>query len=120
MRRQDFDREWVEKSAEVLSGMKEWRLQHPRATLREIERETDKRLAGLRRRMIEDMVGASQAAEWGAAAEWEKPVCPECQKPLQQRGEGERGLQTQGGETLRLRRRYGVCPQCGAGLFPPG
>jgi uncharacterized protein with PIN domain len=120
MRRQDFDGEWAGKSAEVLSGMKEWRLQHPRATLREIEKEMDERLAGLRQRMIENMVEASQAAEWEEAAEGEKPVCPECRKPLQQRGEEERGLYTQGGKTLRLKRRYGVCPQCGAGFFPPG
>ena len=120
MRQQNFDGQWAELSGEVLSGMKEWRLQHPRATLGEIERALDERLAGLRRRMIEDMAKASQATEWAGAAEGEKPVCPECQQPLQQRGQGERGLQTQGGQVISLKRRYGVCPQCGAGLFPPG
>ena len=28
---QDFDRRWQEWSQEILTGMKEWRLQHPRA-----------------------------------------------------------------------------------------
>ena len=28
--RKDFDRRWQELSAEVLTGMKGWRLQHPR------------------------------------------------------------------------------------------
>jgi hypothetical protein len=31
--RKDFDRRWQELSAEVLTGMKEWRLQHPRARI---------------------------------------------------------------------------------------
>ena len=35
--RSDFDVHWEELAAEVLSGMKEWRLQHPKATLRQIE-----------------------------------------------------------------------------------
>lgn len=33
--RTDFDARWDELAEEVLSGMKEWRLQHPKATLRE-------------------------------------------------------------------------------------
>jgi hypothetical protein len=34
--RTDFDQRWRELSEEVLTGMKEWRLQHPWATLSEI------------------------------------------------------------------------------------
>lgn len=120
MRQQNFDRQWSELSAEVLSGMKEWREQHPRATLREIERALDERLSGLRRRMIEDMAQASEVADWAGAAGGEKPVCLECGQALQRRGEVERELQTQGGQTIKLKRRYGTCPQCGAGFFPPG
>ncbi|MCI0399446.1 MAG: hypothetical protein L0332_18965 [Chloroflexi bacterium] len=120
MRRPDFDGQWQELSEEVLSGMKEWRLQHPRATLGEMEAALDERLAGLRRRMLENMAEASQTADWREAAEGEKPVCPQCQQPLQRRGEQERGLQTQGGQTISLKRQYGVCPECGVGLFPPG
>jgi hypothetical protein len=33
--REDFDVRWHELAEEVISGMKEWRLQHPKATLRE-------------------------------------------------------------------------------------
>lgn len=32
MRRTDFDHTWQELSQEVITGMKEWRLQHPKAT----------------------------------------------------------------------------------------
>ena len=42
---QDFDAKWDELAEEVLSGMKEWRLQHPKATLREIEQALHERLA---------------------------------------------------------------------------
>ena len=31
------DLSWETLSAEILSGMREWRLQHPKATMREIE-----------------------------------------------------------------------------------
>jgi hypothetical protein len=33
----DLDTRWRQLSEEVITGMKEWRLQHPRATFREIE-----------------------------------------------------------------------------------
>ena len=36
-----MDGQWREVADEVLSGMKEWRLQHPRASLTEIERALD-------------------------------------------------------------------------------
>jgi len=43
---------------ELMSGMTEWRQQHPKATLREMEAELDERVAQLRAKMLEDMVGA--------------------------------------------------------------
>jgi hypothetical protein len=42
--RDDFDAKWHELAEEVMSGMKEWRLKHPRATLCEIESALDERL----------------------------------------------------------------------------
>jgi len=39
--KKDFDAQWRTLSEEVLSGMKEWRLQHPRATLSEMEAALD-------------------------------------------------------------------------------
>jgi len=53
---------------ELLSGMTEWRQQHPKATLREMEVELDERLAQLRAKMLEDMVAASEVADWSAEA----------------------------------------------------
>jgi hypothetical protein len=116
--RTDFDQQWQELSAEVLSGMKEWRLQHPRATLREIEAALDERLARLRARMLADAALASAATDWRAEAT--PPVCAQCGQPLHASGQHQRTLQTHGGQDLRLKREYGVCPTCHRGIFPPG
>ncbi len=43
--RNDFDSLWHKLSEEVMSGMKEWRLRHPKATLSEIEDALDERLS---------------------------------------------------------------------------
>ena len=73
--RKDFDQDWRGLSEEVITGMKEWRLQHPRATLTEIETALDERLARLRARMLEDAALASAAADWKSATEATPPVC---------------------------------------------
>ena len=118
--RKDFDQTWHALSDEVLTGMKEWRLQHPRATLSEIEAALDERLARLRARMLEDAALASAAADWDAARGETAPVCPQCGASLKARGGHPRQLQTHGGQSLTLQREYGVCPVCQTGIFPPG
>lgn len=111
---------WNDVSEDVLSGMIEWRLQHPKATLREIEQAVDERLGRLRKRMVEDAVEASSAADWSQRPEKERPRCRQCGTLLVSRGKQQRRLKTNGGEQLELERRYGTCPQCGGGFFPPG
>lgn len=119
--RQDFDRQWIGLGKEILLGIKEWRIQHPRATLKEIEVAIDERLAVLRARMLADAALASAAAGWEEEAEADQPVCPRCGAKLKQYGtREERHLETHGGQEVKLVREYGVCPACGAGLFPPG
>jgi YgiT-type zinc finger domain-containing protein len=108
---------WRLLSEEVISGIKEWRVQHPRATLREMEMELDQRLSRVRARMLEDLALASRARDWAGER---KEVCPECGGELKRHGLEERHLQTEGGQEIRLERRYGVCTTCGAGFFPPG
>jgi NADH pyrophosphatase NudC (nudix superfamily) len=119
MRIEDLDAHWHELAEDVISGMKEWRLQHPKATFREIEQAVDERLAGLRARMLEDAALVSRAAEWGAHGE-ARPVCPKCGTPLKPRGKERRELTTQNDQIIHLERDYGVCPKCQMGLFPPG
>lgn len=122
--RETFEREWATLSAEVLSGMADWRAQHPRATLSEIEGELDARVARMRARLLEQVAQQSAATTWrGKAHDHEEetaPPCPQCGTPLEPRGRRTRRLRTTGGQQVQLQREYGVCPQCGQGLFPPG
>lgn len=116
---QTLEKNWHTLSAEVMSGMAEWRGQHPKATLKEIEVALDERLERLRAKMLEEAALFSQARDWGEADE-EAPRCPACGTALERSTPGVRTLQTHGDQTLRLERRYGKCPQCGSGIFPPG
>ena len=106
-------------SAEILSGMHEWRQQHPRATLRAIEEELDARWARVRAHLLEDLALQSAATAWAASPAGEQPHCPSCAAPLQERGTQSRTLHTHGGHTLTLEREYGTCSVCVTGLFPP-
>jgi hypothetical protein len=119
MDRDPFDQGWWPLAQEVLTGMKEWRLQHPTATLSEIETALDERLGRLRAQMLEDAALASAAARWSQEGDPPRPPCPACGAPLQSRGEHTRGLQTQAGQEIALTRSYGTCSAGGAGLFPP-
>jgi hypothetical protein len=110
---------WQQLAQDVTGAMRAWRLNHPKATLREIELELDARLAQMRARMLEDLALTSSAADWAALPTAEIPRCSACAQPLEERGDKARALQTHGGQTLSLERPYGVCPACGAGLFPP-
>lgn len=120
MGRDDFNQDWANVSDDILSGVYEWRLQYPKATLSQIETAIDERLARLRTKMLQDAALATPAADWRDAPADERPLCPHCHTPLQPRGSQPRTLQTHGGRDLVLERGYGVCPACQAGLFPPG
>ena len=116
----EIEARWRELAEEVIIGMKEWRLQHPRATFKEIETALDGLLARVRARMLEDAALASLARNVSAASPEERPKCPECGQGLEARGEETRSLTTNYNERITLKRSYAVCPACGAGLFPPG
>ena len=112
--------EWQRMSEEILSGVIEWRMQHPKATLREIEQEVQKRMARLGARLVQDTAGESPSREWSGQAEQERPRCPHCGSVLVSRGNRKRQLQTASGQQIELQRSYGTCPSCGGGFFPPG
>lgn len=121
--RDAFEGEWAVLSAEVLSGMADWRAQHPRATLTEIELELDTCLARMRARMLERVAHQSAVTTWRQQAGGQEeavPRCRQCGARLQPQGRRTRRLRTTGGQPVQLQREYGVCPQCGQGLFPPG
>jgi hypothetical protein len=110
---------WQQLTEQLTSEMREWRLVHPNATLREIETELDARLSRMRARMLEDLALTSSAAVWTDTPALQHPRCSQCDTPLDDAGAKTRTLQTHGGQQLALRRSYGICPACGAGLFPP-
>ena len=109
---------WRETSDGVISELKAWRAAHPKATLVEIEAAIDEELGKLRRQMVEDTALVSQAVEWDSQS-GEGPVCPKCGAALVKRGKARRTLTTAYDQALELERRYGVCPVCQTGLFPP-
>lgn len=116
----ELEARWHQLTEEVVTGMKEWRLQHPKATFGEIEQALDERLARVRAHMLEDAALLSRAADWREASTSECPRCPQCGGVLEARGAQTRTLTTQYDEAIELKRQYAVCPQCQTGFFPPG
>jgi YgiT-type zinc finger domain-containing protein len=94
----------------LAAEVRTWRRAHPSATLTEIERELDARLAAARAELL---------AEVAADAPNDDPRCPDCGGPLVRRGARTRTLRTTGDASLALTRSYLQCPACGAGVFPP-
>jgi hypothetical protein len=104
MEREAYERKWAALSEEVLTGMRDWRVQHPQATLRESEEELDERLARLRARLLEDLAQQSRVGAWGAGPPAERPSCPQWRAPLAPRGRHARHRKTHGGQELTLPR----------------
>jgi 5-methylcytosine-specific restriction endonuclease McrA len=104
---------------EIVTGMKDWRVAHPKATMREIEIEARERVSKLEAHLIEESALTSAAKEWANEPEEERPCCPSCGEPLAARGKHVRKLQATGGREVKLERSYGVCPKCETGFFPP-
>lgn len=113
----DPDARWNDLAAEVLTGFRAWREQHPTATLTEIEDDLDRRLHGMRARLLEDAAVRSAAADVGSTAA--RPACPTCGARMQADGREVRRLTTTGDEVLVLTRSRARCPVCGSGFFPP-
>ncbi len=111
--------DWLVLFEELDAGFREWRREHPRATLTETERALDERWTKTRARMLTDVAQASASADFGGAGA-ERPGCPTCKVPLQARGKHHRRLRTQGGQEIPLARDYGECPRCGGAFFPSG
>ncbi len=112
--------QWQVLAEEAITGMAEWRVQHPTATLREIEAAIDEQLAQVRARMLQDAALASAAADLREVPVGERPVCPDCGQRLEARGQEARRLTTRQERPITLTRTRAVCPACGTALFPPG
>jgi hypothetical protein len=89
-----------------------WRSTHPRPTLAELEAAVEAQVAHLRAHLLQDEIGSGFREE--------QPLCRGCGATMERRTRAERTLLLPREEPLILERDYLVCPQCGAGLFPPG
>ena len=117
---EEAERVVQELAAEVMQEVKEWRLQNPKATFREIEAAVDGSWARARARLLQEVALASEATEVSSDLEGREHQCPRCSHPLESRGQRSRCLSTYYDQSINLKRSYGVCPACGTGLFPPG
>lgn len=82
----EVEARWRALSEEVITGMAAWRVQHPRATLSEVEAALDERLARVRARMLHDGALASAATDLSAQAADERGRGPACGHALEARG----------------------------------
>ena len=115
-----MDRRWATETEAIISGFKEWRQAHPRATLTEIEAALDSRWAVARARLVADAALASAQADLRALPWADRPRCPDCGTVLEARVQEVRQLTTTHEQPVMLTRHRAVCPACGTGLFPPG
>jgi hypothetical protein len=117
MQPEDLQARWNAQGEEIFAAVAQWRAEHPKATLAEIEQAVDEQMNRLRARMIEQAAQASAAAEHDASQEL---VCEQCGEARHSRGRAKRRGRTHGGQEVEVERTYVTCPQCGGGFFPPG
>ncbi|GAC1363525.1 MAG: hypothetical protein NVSMB38_45670 [Ktedonobacteraceae bacterium] len=118
MNSQEMRRIWQERSEVAFGEVTQWREEHPKATLAEIEVMIDAKIMALRAAMIQDTALASSARVPCASSC--AVSCEHCGHPLHSRGQRKRTLQTQGRQHVTLQREYLTCSHCGNGVFPPG
>lgn len=114
-----MEHHWRELSEEVLSGMKEWRLAHPHATVRDSDDAVHERISRRDARLVEETVWTDARTEWAHAPPDHRPTCPHGGTALVSRGKRPRAWQSRGGHTITVKRSAGTCPHWGLGLFPP-
>ena len=114
--RTDFDAQWEQLAEEVMSGMKEWRLQHPRqACVRSsgAGRAFGKNAGTYVQDAVLAQCGGYQGGTGGRTAS-----VRECGGELAERTQAVRHLVTQHNQTLEFERSYGVCPHAEQAFFP--
>jgi YgiT-type zinc finger domain-containing protein len=89
-----------------------WHATHPDATFAEIEAAVEAQVDRMRVQLVQDRM----APRIGEA----HPVCPQCGSQMEPRSTKPRTIVLKGDQELTLEREYLTCPQCGAGVFPPG
>jgi len=106
-------------SKEIIVDMDNWQKDNPGATFLEIEEKSRELVSKLEVALVEKVALEREEEGWKDAKEGERPTCPNCKAPLISRGKRLRNLQGARGREIKLKRTYGICPNCGTGLFPP-
>ncbi len=73
----------------IITGMREWRACHPKATMREIEIEARQRVSRLEAHLIEESALQGPANQWADKPPEERPSCSNCGEALVARGRAE-------------------------------
>ncbi len=120
MTRAKAGQSWDEIAEEVFTGFREWRVQHPRATFKEMETALDARWARVRARILADAAVQSAASDLREVPAGARPVCPDCGGQLVVAGQEERLLTTTYEQQIALSRSATTCTACGRRVFPPG
>jgi len=107
----------VEEKADLIEGLNKWREKHPRATMREIEEEIDRRMSKMRAQLITETVMRSGRT---GKEKGKKEMCPKCGGEVKKKGKKKRKLETNGGQEIEFEREYVTCQSCGHGFFSSG
>ena len=99
-----------ELSEKLSARLDDWHQRNPRATLTDMEREIDRELSKLRKRILAQLAKEQEDLEM---------TCLECGGKLVRNGKKKRQLQMKGGETVKLERQQWHCLTCETAIFPP-
>ena len=80
MESSELESRWAPRWADVSSRMVQWRKDHPRATLAEIEQALDEQVGRLRADMLANLAMASRVQDVAGAPAEERPRCSACDR----------------------------------------
>lgn len=100
---------------DMVDELQLWREEHAQASLDEIAAQVTPR-----RRALMGEIVAALARQHGSGVVVEGLRCEECGQALEYKGEPVRAVEHYLEGEIALTRAYYYCPQCEAGIFPPG
>ena len=106
--------EMMKRFEQEIDELLDWREGNAPPNLSQMEEEILKARKGISQAMIEGLLSGEEKQRLVEA-----PECPKCHIQMENKGQRDKVIETRLG-TLRMRREYYACPECGEGFFPPG
>jgi hypothetical protein len=106
--------EFMKAVSGMYADLRQWRAQHPGASIDEIANQITPRRRELMGQLLVQLAG-----QHGDGEVIEGVSCPECGEAMSYKGKASRAVIHKEGEQ-ELVRSYYYCARCQAGLFPPG